>query len=302
MNPKAIPNPHQFLQGSIVALVTPFHEDGSLDETSLRSLVNWHIQEGTDAIVPCGTTGESATLTHEEHHRVINIVVDEVNGRIPVIAGAGSNSTQEAISFTHHAQEIGADAVLSISPYYNKPTQRGIIEHYRAINEIGIPVIIYNVPSRTGSNITAETTLEIAEMENMVGIKEASGDLNQVTEIIRNRPRDFAVLSGDDGLAYSILALGGDGCISVIANEIPAKFSRLMHLCLDGNWDEARKLQMQLWPLMQANFLETNPIPVKTALNLMGKISATVRSPLFPMNETNLTQLRQILNELEVIS
>lgn len=289
------------LQGSIVALVTPFQSDGSIDEKKLRQLVNWHIESGTHAIVPCGTTGESATLTHEEHHRVIDIVIDEAKGRIPVVAGAGSNATAEAVSLTEHAKKAGVDAVLSISPYYNKPTQEGIIEHYKTINEVGIPVIVYNVPGRTGSNITAETTLKLAQMENIMGIKEASGNLEQVMEILKNRPTHFKVYSGEDSLAFSIMTLGGDGCISVVANEIPREFSHMIQYCLQGNFEEAKKIHFQYYTLMRKNFLETNPIPVKTALSLMGKIEANFRLPLTPMSPKNLETFKNTLKSLHLI-
>lgn len=289
------------LQGAIVALVTPFQSDGSIDEKRLRQLVNWHIESGTHGIVPCGTTGESATLTHEEHHWVIDIVIDESKGRIPVVAGAGSNATAEAVSLTQHAKKAGVDAVLSISPYYNKPTPQGIIEHYQAINEIGIPIIVYNVPGRTGSNITAETTLKLAQMGNIMGIKEASGNLEQVMEILKNRPENFRVYSGEDSLAFAIMALGGDGGISVVANEIPREFSHMIQCCLQGNFEEARKIHFQYYTLMRQNFIETNPIPVKTALSLMGKIEANFRLPLTPMSEGNKEKFMKTLNNLKLV-
>lgn len=324
------------LQGSIVALITPFQSDGAIDEQRLRELVRWHIKSGTNAIVPCGTTGESATLTHEEHHQVIDIVINETKGRIPVIAGAGSNSTREAISLTQHAQKAGADAVLSISPYYNKPTQQGIIEHYKMLNEIRIPIIVYNVPGRTGSNIAAETTLKLAQMENIVGIKEASGNMSQIMEILRDRPNGFRVYSGDDSLAYALMMLGADGCVSVVANEIPQKFSNMLRLCLEalsknlqksdkngkqpdntnGNepnhetnskmttsskLEQARKIHFRYLKLMEINFIESNPIPVKTALELMGKIEANFRLPLTPMSERNKETLEKTLKQLSLI-
>ncbi|MBI2463712.1 4-hydroxy-tetrahydrodipicolinate synthase [Candidatus Peregrinibacteria bacterium] len=331
------------LQGSIVALITPFQSDGAIDEQRLRELVSWHVKSGTNAIVPCGTTGESATLSHEEHHRVIDIVINETQGRIPVIAGAGSNSTREAVSLTEHAREAGADAVLSISPYYNKPTQQGIIEHYKTLNEIGIPIIVYNVPGRTGINITAETTLKLAQMGNIVGIKEASGNMSQIMEILRDRPDGFRVYSGDDALAYPLMMLGADGCVSVVANEIPQEFSTMIQLCLETrsniqksddnnalsdeneqknkyNHDEkndrqeqfnkkhqnlklkqGREIHFRYLKLMETNFIETNPIPVKTALELMGKIETNFRLPLTPMSKENKEKLTQTLKQASLI-
>ncbi len=287
--------------GSVVALVTPFQKDGSIDEKTLRKLVKWHIENGTNGIVPCGTTGESATLSHEEHHRVIDIVIDEAKGKIPVIAGAGSNATKEAASLTEHAKKAGADAVLSLSPYYNKPTQQGIIEHYKKINEIGIPVVVYNVPGRTGSNITAETTLRLAEMENIIGIKEASGNMEQIMEILASRPKGFKVFSGDDSLAYPLMTLGADGCISVVANEIPKKFSEMLRYLKEGNLEKAKEIHNKYLKLMRQNFIETNPIPVKTALSLMGKIEENFRLPLVPISTKNKEILKETLHSLSLM-
>jgi 4-hydroxy-tetrahydrodipicolinate synthase len=289
--------------GSIVALVTPMRpSDGAIDEPRLRESVNWQIESGTNGIVPVGTTGESATLTHEEHRRVVSIVIEEARGRVPVIAGAGSNSTAEAVALAEHAKQSGADAILSIGPYYNKPTQEGFFQHFKAVASVGIPVILYNVPGRTGKNITAETTLRLAEIPNIVAIKEASCDLNQAMEILRLKPDNFAVLSGEDSLALPILGLGGTGAISVVANEIPKEFSEMVQAALTGNCVRAREIHFRFLPLMAANFLETNPICVKTALGLMGKIDFRVRLPLTPMEEVQKKELAKILKELGLIN
>lgn len=296
-------NANRIFRGTAVALVTPFNEDGSIDEESLRNLVEFQIAEGTDVIIPCGTTGESATLSHAEHHQVMDIVMDCASGGIPVIVGAGSNSTREAISLTQHARAIGAKAVLSVAPYYNKPTQEGFYQHYRTIAEaVNIPIIMYNVPGRTGSNMNIETTLRIAEeVPNVVGIKEASGNLAQIMEILRNRPENFAVYSGDDAFTLAVLALGGDGVVSVVANEAPKMMSQMVNACLEGDFDSARRLHYELLALMNINFIESNPIPVKAALAMMGIINETYRLPLTPMSEGNKSKLRKILSELHLV-
>lgn len=288
--------------GSIVALITPFKTDLSLDEERLRELVEWHIAEGTDGIVPCGTTGESATLTHDEHRRVLNIVVEQVNRRIPVIAGAGSNCTREAVELTEYAKSIGADAVLSITPYYNKPMPEGMFQHFKAIDAVGIPVIAYNVPGRTGKNMPASTTIRLAkELNNIVGVKEASGDIEQAMAILAEAPSDFTVLSGEDALTFPMISLGVKGCISVVANETPKLFRTMVHAALEGRTDDARELHYRLLKLMQFNFAETNPIPVKTALGLMGKIDPNLRLPLTAMSIENTAQLKTLLTELNLV-
>src|SRR3990172_3308307 len=228
-------------KGVATALVTPMQQsDGAIDEKALRSLVEFQITNGVSGLVPCGTTGESATLNHAEHHHVMDVVVEQTAGRVPVIIGAGSNATREAISLTQHARAIGANAVLSIAPYYNKPTQEGFYQHYKAITEaVNIPIFVYNVPGRTGSNITAETTLRIAELPGIAGIKEASGNMQQIMEILRHRPTQFIVLSGDDALTLPLIALGADGAISVVANEAPLLFSSMVRLCLEEKFSEA---------------------------------------------------------------
>ena len=289
-------------RGSTVALITPFKSDFSVDETKLRGLVDWHIGQGTDVILACGTTGESATLSHDEHHRVIDIVIEQVADRIPVIAGAGSNSTAEAVSLTKHASQSGADAILSVGPYYNKPTQQGYFEHFKAVADAtDTPIILYNVPGRTASNVCGDTTLKLAEISNIIGIKEASGNVSQIMNIIRNRNSDFLVLSGDDALSLAIMALGGDGVISVVANQAPALFRDMVHSALDGNWDRARELHYKLLPLMEFNFCESNPTPVKTACAMMGLIDEAVRLPLVPLSNMNKERMKLLLEDIGLL-
>ena len=290
-------------RGTGVALVTPFKKDGSVDEQRIRELVEFQITNGTEAILPAGTTGESATLSHPEHQHVMEIVLDQANRRVPVIVGAGSNSTREAISLTVHAKSIGADGVLSVAPYYNKPTQEGFYRHYAAIAEaVDIPIVVYNVPGRTGSNIAAETTIRMAEdIPNVYAVKEASGNVPQMMEILRGRPDDFAVYSGDDQFAFTLIALGGDGIISVVANEVPKLFSDMVRYALGGDLENARMLHFKLLPLMNANFIESNPIPVKAALAMMGMIEEVFRLPLVPPMESTRAKLRKILAELDLI-
>lgn len=295
-------NETQF-RGTTVALVTPFRQNGEIDENRLRQLVDWQIEQGTDVILACGTTGESATLSHEEHHRVMKIIIEQVDGRIPVLAGAGSNATSEAVSLTQFAEKAGADGILSVGPYYNKPTQEGFYQHFRTIAEsTRLPVMLYNVPGRTGTNISAETTLRLAEIPNIVGIKEASGNFSQIMEILRRRPERFLVLSGDDSITLPLISLGGDGAISVVANEVPSLFHEMVHLALRNQWNQARKIHFQLLPLMEMNFIETNPIPVKTALSLMGKIEENFRLPLVKISNSNRTALAKLLQDLKLIA
>lgn len=289
-------------RGAATALVTPMLPDGEIDTDALRRLVEFQISNGISGLVPVGTTGESATLSHPEHHYVMDIVAEQANGRVPIIVGAGSNSTREAISLTQHARAIGASAVLSVAPYYNKPTQLGFYEHYKAIVEaVDIPVFIYNVPGRTGSNITAETTLRLAELPGIAGIKEASGNLPQVMEILRHRPNNFVVLSGDDALTLPMMALGADGVISVVANEVPFLFSQMVQLCREGDFFRAREIHEQLLELMNINFIESNPIPVKCALAMMGLIHESYRLPLTRMSMDHRIKLRRILEELSLL-
>ncbi|MEW6619775.1 MAG: 4-hydroxy-tetrahydrodipicolinate synthase [bacterium] len=282
-------------KGSIVALVTPF-KDGQVDKERLLELVEFHIQEGTDGIVPCGTTGESATLSHDEHKEVVTLVVNAVNKRIPVIAGAGSNCTRESVDLAHHAKKVGADAILAVTPYYNKPTQAGLYEHYATIaKEVDIPLILYNVPGRTGVNLQPETVAKLSKINNIVGIKEASADLRQQTKIVELCRPDFALISGDDFTLLPTLSIGGVGVISVVANIVPKDMANLIKEFNKGNFDEAKRLHYKIFPLCEACFIETSPVPVKEALGIMGKILPEVRLPLVPLQETNREKLRQTL-------
>lgn len=291
-------------QGTGTAIVTPFKKDGSLDDKSLRRLVDFQIKGGVEAIIAVGTTGESPTLSNEEHHRVFELIIEQAHGRAKVFAGTGSNSTEEAIEHTKVAKSMGADAALVVGPYYNKPTQEGYFQHYRAIAEaVDIPIIVYNVPGRTGGNIEAATTLRMAEeIPNIVAVKEASGNMAQIMEIARNKPEKLSLLSGDDALTLPMMALGGDGCISVVANETPKDFSDLVRYSLKGNWEKALKLHNKLLPLMNINFVEANPIPVKAAVAMMGMIEEVYRLPLVPISEKNREKLKTILAELGLVS
>lgn len=287
--------------GSIVALVTPF-KNGKVDWQSLESLVEFHIQNGTNGIVPCGTTGESATLDHAEHHDVIKAVVKAVKKRVPVIAGTGSNSTQEAIDLTIGAERAGADGALLISPYYNRPMQEGIYQHYKAVAaSVGIPLIVYNIPARTGSKIEPETLARLSEIKNIAGVKEATGSVDQAIDVIRLCGDRLAVFSGEDSLTYSLMALGGKGVISTVANIAPKAMADLTQACLKGDWQKGRELQFRLIPLIRAVFIETNPIPSKAALALMGKCSNELRLPLTPMAEGNVKKLRQAMADFGLL-
>jgi 4-hydroxy-tetrahydrodipicolinate synthase len=285
----------------MVAIITPF-KNGSIDEDALRELVEFQIENGTDAIVPCGTTGESATLDHKEHQRVIEICIDAVNKRVPVIAGTGSNCTSEAIDITKHAYEAGADGALLISPYYNKPTQEGLYRHYKAIAEaVNIPIILYNVPGRTSVNILPETVARLSEIKHIVAIKEACGDIGQIMKIVNLCGDNITLLSGDDALFYPILSIGGQGVISVSANIVPQNIAAIYDSFVQGDLNAAREISDKLLKLNNAMFIETNPAPVKTALSLMGKISDEVRLPLCEMSEVNLNKLKSVLKEYELI-
>ncbi|HIC84805.1 MAG TPA: 4-hydroxy-tetrahydrodipicolinate synthase [Desulfobacterales bacterium] len=288
-------------KGSIVAIVTPF-KGGEVDEEAYRELIEFHIENGTSAIVPCGTTGESATLNMEEHARVIDIAIEAVNKRVPVIAGTGGNSTQEAIELTRHAKEAGADATLQVTPYYNKPTQEGLYQHYRAIaREVPLPQVLYNVPGRTSVNMLPETVARLAELPEVVAIKEASGNLGQMAEIVRLAGDKITLLSGDDNVTLPVLALGGKGVISVVANIVPKDTADMIQAWEDGDVERARTLFYKLFPLCQAMFYETNPIPVKTALAMMGKISEEMRLPLCPMSQANREKLEKALRDYGLI-
>jgi 4-hydroxy-tetrahydrodipicolinate synthase len=287
--------------GSIVALVTPF-KDGHVDWESLDGLVEFHVKNRTHGIVPCGTTGESATVSHQEHDEVIKAVVKAVKKRVPVIAGTGSNSTDEAIRLTKEAEKAGADGALLISPYYNRPTQEGIYQHYKKIaSEVGIPLIVYNIPGRTGSKIEPETLARLSEIKNIAGVKEATGSVDQAIDVIRLCNPRFGVFSGEDSLTFSLMALGGKGVISTVANIVPREMSDLAEACLKGDWEKGRALQLKLIPLIRAVFIETNPIPIKTALSLMGKCRGDLRLPLTPMSEGSLKKLRQAMADFGLI-
>ena len=293
-----------WLRGCATALVTPFTASGAVDEPRLRDLIEYQITNGVRILVPCGTTGESVTMTDEENRLVISTTVDVARGRAKVIAGTGSNSTAVTIARSQAAREIGVDAVLTVAPYYNKPTQEGLYAHFRTIAEAvdGLPVVLYNVPGRTSSNISADTTLRLArDVENIVAVKEASGNLSQIMEILRGRPDGFRVISGDDALTLAMIALGGDGLISVASNEAPEMMSRMNDLALAGQWDEARALHYRLLPLMEGNFIESSPGPVKAAMAMMGLLEEHLRLPLVPVQEKTRTRMREILNEVGLL-
>jgi 4-hydroxy-tetrahydrodipicolinate synthase len=293
-----------WLRGCATALVTPFKGDGAIDEDRLRKLVERQIAGGVRLLVPCGTTGESATMTEAEDQRVIAITVEVARGRARVIAGTGSNSTASAIEYSVRARDLGADAVLQVAPWYNKPTQEGLYAHFRAIAEAipDTPIMLYNVPGRTSSNIAAQTVLRLArDCENIVAIKEASGNLTQIMEILRERPANFCVLSGDDAVTLPLMALGAEGIVSVASNEIPDLMSRLAELALDGNWMEARALHYRLLPLIEINFIESSPGPVKAAMAMMGLLEENFRLPLVPIQEESRTRIRQVIAELGLL-
>jgi 4-hydroxy-tetrahydrodipicolinate synthase len=283
-------------QGSLVAMVTPFR-DGEVDEATLAELVEFHVANGTDGLVPCGTTGESPTLSHGEHKRVIELVIKAARGRIPVVAGTGSNSTAEAIEMTVHAAKAGADAALLVSPYYNKPTQQGLYEHFKAIAQAApdLPLIVYNIQGRTAVNVETETMARLAQIPNIVGVKEASGNLDQMTSVILACGPDFSVVSGDDSLTLPLMAVGGRGVISVLANFLPREVAELTHAALDGDAKRARELHQRLFPICRAMFIETNPIPVKEAMAMLGMIRAEWRLPMCPMTDANRERLRKVL-------
>ncbi len=288
--------------GSMVAIVTPF-ANGSIDRQALRDLVEFHVQKGTDAIVPCGTTGESATLSHAEHDQVVELVIEAVDGRVPVIAGAGSNNTAEAIRLTKHAKEAGADGVLLITPYYNKPTQEGLFQHFSAIAaEVEIPMVLYNVPSRTGTDMLPATVARLAKIPEIVAIKEATGSVTRATELVNACGPDFAVISGDDSIFFPLLCVGGRGVISVTANIAPDLMAALYDHFVAGNFDAARELHQRLLTLHQIMFIETNPVPVKESLVMMGKVKPEVRLPLCLLGDGSREALRKVLKEYELIS
>ncbi len=287
--------------GSLVAIVTPFSK-GKFDEKAMADLIEFHIASGTQGIVPCGTTGESATLTPQEHERVVAVTVDVVNKRIPVIAGTGSNSTDEAILFTKHAKAVGADGALLITPYYNKPTQEGLFRHFEAVAKaVDLPQILYNIPGRTSINMLPDTTARLSQLPSIIGIKEGSGSLQQVSEIIHRSKPGFLVLSGDDPLTLPMMSLGGKGVITVTANVAPTDMAHMVSAALKGDYERARALHFKLTPLFSALFLETNPIPVKAALAMMGKMSEEVRLPLTPLADEYRPQLREALKQADIL-
>ncbi len=290
-------------RGAYTAIVTPFR-DGVIDEEPFRALVRAQVDGGADGIVPCGTTGESATLSHEEHHRVIEIAIQEAAGRVPVIAGTGSNSTSETIELTRHAALAGADAALLITPYYNKPNQEGLYQHFKAVAEaVDLPLIVYNVPGRTAVNMLPETTARLSEIKNIVGIKDATGDLEQVSETIRLCRDDFNLLSGDDACTLPILAVGGHGVISVVSNIVPGDVARMCSSFMEGDIDGARSLHYKLLPLARSMFIDTSPAPVKTALSITtdGQVSSELRAPLTGLSDVNRGRLEAALREYGVI-
>jgi 4-hydroxy-tetrahydrodipicolinate synthase len=284
------------IRGCGTALVTPFAKNGALDVDALRRLVQFQVKNGIDFLVPCGTTGETPTLEHEEYLGVIRVVLEEVKGKLPVIAGVGGNSTRKVITLAREVEPLGVQGILSVAPYYNKPTQEGLYQHFAAIAEAtDLPVILYNVPSRTSSNIEPATVARLSKISNIIGIKEACGSITQQMEVLSQVEPGFRVLSGDDSFTFPLMALGGCGIISVISNEIPGPMARLAHLLLEGNLEEARKLHFQILPLMQINFIETNPIPVKAALAMMGMIQEVYRLPMVPMRPENRAKLEKVL-------
>jgi len=284
------------IRGCGTALVTPFRKDGSVDEAALRRLVQFQLREGIDFLVPCGTTGENPTLEHGEYLGVIRVVLEEAAGKVPIVAGVGGNYTRKICDLACEVEGLGVQGILSVAPYYNKPTQEGLYQHFKAIAEaIDLPVILYNVPGRTASNIEPATVARLAQIPNIIGIKEASGSIVQQMEVLNAVPPGFRVLSGDDTFTFPLMALGGQGVICTTSNQIPAPMTKLTHLLLDGKYDEARKLHFQLLPLMQANFLETNPSPVKAGLAMMGMIEEVYRLPMVPMKPENRARLEKVM-------
>ena len=293
-------NPHD-LRGCGTALVTPFRENGTLDEAGLRGLVKRQIAGKIDFLVPCGTTGESPVLSAEEHLRVVEITLEEAKGRVPVVAGAGGNNTKRVCEQIRSLERLGVDGILSVSPYYNKPTQEGLYQHYRALaDSTALPILVYNVPGRTGSNIEPKTLLRLAEIPNILGVKEASGNLPQIEEILQVVPSRFKVFSGDDALTLPMMALGACGVVSVVSNVVPGEMADLVSLCAAGDFAAARRIHRRLYPLMQVLFVETSPIPVKAALAALGLIQPVYRLPLVPMQPENRAKLERILESLQL--
>lgn len=293
----------QRLTGCGTALVTPFNTDSTVDDVALRELVDWQIDEGIHFLVPCGSTGEAATMTIEEHRHVVEVVVQQARGRVPIVAGAGSNDTAKAIALSKEMRAAGATHLLHTSPMYNKPPQRGIVAHYRAISEaIDLPIVVYNVPGRTGSNIEAKTTLEMSRIPRIAAVKEASGQLSQIADILRGRDPQFSVLSGDDEITLPVMALGGDGIISVISNVTPRLMSQLCDKMRAGDTVGAREIHFRLLPWMRAAFVESNPLPAKAALAMMGRIKNVLRLPLVPMSDVHESAVRSALETAGALS
>ena len=292
----------QTFQGSFVAMVTPFR-NGKVDEAKLRELVEFHIAHGTDGLIPCGTTGESPGLTHDEHRRIVELVIEAARGRIRVVAGTGSNSTAEAIDLTKHAERAGAAGALVVNPYYNKPTQEGLYRHFRAVAEsVAIPILVYNIQSRTAVNVETDTLARLVrDVASIAGVKEASGSLDQMSQVIAACGPDFSVLSGDDNITLPLLAIGGSGVVSVIANIVPRETADLVHAALDGDWKRARDLHYRLFPLARAAFLETNPIPIKEAMAMAGMLEPEFRLPMCRMGDANREKLRAILKPYALV-
>ena len=289
-------------QGSMVAIITPFDSQGNFAEETYRQLIEFQLENGTDVIVPCGTTGESATLDYDEHDQVIKACIEQVNKRVPVLAGTGSNATAEAIAISQHAKEMGADGVLLVAPYYNKPSQEGLYQNFKALAEnVALPQVLYNVPGRTGINMSAETTVRLAEIDNIVAIKEASGDITQASEIIARAGDQIDVLSGDDFLTLPLMACGAKGIISVTANIMPKQVKAMVQAIQEGRWNDAKTLHLQLLDVHQAMFIESNPVPVKTAAALMGKCQTEVRLPLVEMQADTLEKLQVVLRKHNLI-
>jgi 4-hydroxy-tetrahydrodipicolinate synthase len=289
--------------GCGTALVTPFARDFTLDEETLRKLIQRQIAEGIDFLVPCGTTGESPTLTRSEHLRVVEITVEEAHGKVPVLGGAGGYNTAEVIALAQELGHIGVDGILSVTPYYNKPTQEGLYQHYRAIAvSAGLPIVVYSVQGRTGVNVEPATLARLAKIDNIIGVKEASGSLGQIASIINRVPPEFLVLSGDDSVALPVVALGGRGVISVVSNQIPGEMTQLVRCCLDGDFAAARALQRQYLPLMEVNFIESSPMPVKAAMGLMGLLEPVFRLPMVPPKPENLEKIASVLSQLGLLS
>jgi 4-hydroxy-tetrahydrodipicolinate synthase len=293
-----------WLRGCATALVTPFDSQGAIDEQRFRNLIDYQIAGGVKILIPCGTTGESVTMTEEEDRRVISIAVEAAKGRARVIAGTGSNSTAAAIKYSKGARELGVDGVLVVAPYYNKPTQEGLYQHFKAVTKAvaDLPVVLYNVPGRTSSNIAAETVLRLAgEFENIAAVKEASGNLSQIMAILRGRPDGFKVFSGDDAVTLPLIALGADGIVSVASNEAPRLMSEMTEAALSGQWEKARELHYKLMPLMEGNFIESSPGPVKAALAIMGLIEENLRLPLVPVEDKTRQRMREIVADLGLL-